>query len=300
MYLPRVVCAHGSLQMCHLDMPDTQCSSLSSCLPGCDRRDNHMEWTIYVGCSPAGWSHGTIKMSTWPVCNIVMLDDPTLYTSWSAFCQATLASLLITFRSSLGSGLGRVKLMNTATCSSTLAWEVWDSSCTFSDDICSRMTEYCLKVESPRPAEPWLSPASLKSSSVHASSKCVHKQLNMPTDRCNPGIQTCKKLVLAMLLSFFNYCAMVQFTFSKGMSKRGSPMALLYSLAFLKSPPPCSGREAWSERRVSSVRSGDRPLCASGTASLALVIVHHKQQCRPAITESYYMYSVFCHHVSHH
>lgn len=69
-------------------------------------------------------------------------------------------------------------------------------------------------------------------------------------------------------------------------------MALLYSLAFLKSPLPCSRKEAWSEQRVSSVRSGDRPLCANGTASLALGIVHHKQQCRPAITEGNYMYNV--------
>ena len=42
---------------------------------------------------------------------------------------------------------------------------------------------------------------------------------------------------------------------------------------------------------MSIIRSGDLPLLASGRANLSLVIVHHKQQCRPTINrKGNYMY----------
>ena len=68
----------------------------------------------------------------------------------------------------------------------------------------------------------------------------------------------------------------VSFTLSKEMSNR---MTLLY---FLRSPSSLRNL-AWYERRVSSVRCGDLPRLASGMASFALGMVHHKQQWRPAI-----------------
>ena len=40
-------------------------------------------------------------------------------------------------------------------------------------------------------------------------------------------------------------------------------LVYLRSIALHKSPPPFSRNEAWSEWRVSSVRSGDCPLCNS-------------------------------------
>ena len=77
-------------------------------------------------------------------------------------------------------------------------------------------------------------------------------------------------------------------------------MTLLYSLAFLRSPPSLRNL-AWSERRVSSVRCGDLPRLASGIASFALGMVHHKQQWRPAICNEHvqnvflvYYKVVFC------
>ena len=40
------------------------------------------------------------------------------------------------------------------------------------------------------PSEPSCSTASLKSTSLHASSSNVHRRLNMPREKCSPGMQT--------------------------------------------------------------------------------------------------------------
>ena len=96
--------------------------------------------------------------------------------------------------------------------------------------------------------------------------------LKMPRERCSPGIQTCM-LCFSLLL-----CTKVMCTLSRGMLKRGSPMAL-YSLAFFKSPAPFFRKEASYDTRVWSVHTGCLPLVARGMESLALVIIHHRQQC---------------------
>ena len=115
---------------------------------------------------------------------------------------------------------------------------------------------------------------------MQLSSRSVQIRLNMPRDKCKPGMHTYTNVNKCLHCLITHSCT---HTFSSGMSKKESAMTLLNSFALFRFPPAAHMKLLWSLCSVSRVRSLHLPLSARGWIKQLLVIWHHKQLWRPKV-----------------